>query len=173
MQTDVSWEVLSKAVETADPSIRVCAGRVEAGIEGFRATHGQALRAQELATAADPGARFTAYAHVAPIALMCTNLEETRAWVWSVLGPLAADDENSARLRETVQVFLATGGSYTATAGRQTLHKNTVRYRIRKAEETMGQSVQERRTDLEVALLAVQYLGSAVLRVGNARRVDG
>jgi DNA-binding PucR family transcriptional regulator len=72
--------------------------------------------------------------------------------------------EHSARLRETLQIFLATGCSYTATASRQILHKNTMQYRIRKAEETMGRTVQERRTDLEVAPLACQYLGSSILR---------
>lgn len=66
-----------------------------------------------------------------------------------VLGPLAVDDENCARLRETVQIFLDTGCSYTATAGAQILHKNTVHYRIRKAEEIMGHPVHERRIDLK------------------------
>jgi DNA-binding PucR family transcriptional regulator len=161
---EVSWGQLESVVEDGDPSVRVCAGRVEPGVEGFRSTHRQALLAQELATASSWGARFTAYSHVAPIALMSTNIDDMRSWVRSVLGPLAVDDERSARLRETVQIFLNTGCSYTATASRQILHKNTVQYRIRKAEEAIGHKVQERQTDLEVALLAVQYLGSTVLR---------
>jgi DNA-binding PucR family transcriptional regulator len=96
---------------------------------------------------------------------MCSSssLEDMRRWVWNVLGPLAVDDEQSARLRETLRVFLATGCSYTATASRQILHKNSVQYRIRKAEEYMGHSVQDRRTELEVALLATQSLGSVLL----------
>ncbi|MEV8615081.1 helix-turn-helix domain-containing protein [Amycolatopsis sp. NPDC051373] len=166
--SDVCWERLSSVVENRDPSVRVCAGRVAPGIEGFRSTHRQALCAQELASVAISGAQLTAYSHVAPIALMCTHFEDLRAWVWSVLGPLAVDDERSARLRETVQIFLATGSSYAGTASSQILHKNTVQYRIRKAEKIMGRTVQEGRTDLEVALLAVEYLGSAVLRTGSA-----
>ncbi|WP_371643298.1 PucR family transcriptional regulator [Streptomyces mirabilis] len=165
---DVSWEQLSDAIESTDPSVHVCVGNVEPGIGGFRSTHHQALRTQELATLASPGTRFTEYSRVAPIALMCANVEDMRAWVWEVLGPLAVDDENCARLRETVQIFLDTGCSYTATAGAQILHKNTVHYRIRKAEEIMGRPVQERRIDLEVALLAVQYLGLTLLRSAPA-----
>ncbi|MFE4335498.1 helix-turn-helix domain-containing protein [Streptomyces sp. NPDC056831] len=76
--------------------------------------------------------------------------------------PLNAPDAYEIRLRETLQLFLATGCSYTAS--RQILHKNTVQYRIRKAEEAMGHPLHERRTDLEVALLAVQHLGSPLLR---------
>ncbi|MFD4548547.1 PucR family transcriptional regulator [Streptomyces sp. NPDC058251] len=161
---DLSWDVLASAIEDGDPMARAAVGDVEPGVEGFRRTHRQAVRAQELAMAAGPGVRVTAYAQVAPIALMCTNMDDTRAWVWSVLGALAVDDEHCARLRETLQTFLATGCSYTATASQQILHRNTVQYRIRKAEETLGRPLQERRRDLEMALLAVQYLGPSFLR---------
>ncbi|MER6123471.1 helix-turn-helix domain-containing protein [Streptomyces sp. NPDC001795] len=166
----ISWARLSSTVENADPSVRVCAGSVEPGIEGFRRTHRQALRVQELTALASPDChdcrdcRCTAYARVAPIAMMSANIDDLRSWVRSVLGPLADDDEHCARLRETLRVFLDTGCSYTATGSSQILHRNTVQYRIRKAEEAMGYAVQERRTDLDVALLAVEHLGSVLLR---------
>ncbi|MYW17856.1 ABC transporter substrate-binding protein [Streptomyces sp. SID2955] len=166
--SDVSWQQLADAVERSDPSVHVCAGCVGYGIEGFRSTHRQAVRTQELASAADPAPQFTGFATVAPIALMSTNIDDLRAWVWGILGPLAVDDENSARLRETAQIFLDTNCSYTATASTQILHKNTVQYRIRKAEEIMGHPVQKGHTDLEVALRAVQYLGSTLLRTRSA-----
>lgn len=162
---DVSWKQVSHIVEHSDSSVRLCAGCVGYGIEGFRSTHRQALRTQELAAVANPIPQFTDFATVAPLALMAKNIGDMRTWVWGVLGPLAVDDENSARLRETARIFLDTGCSYTATASAQILHKNTVQYRIRKAEEIMGHPVQKGRTDLEVALLAVQYLGSTLLRV--------
>lgn len=161
---DVSWQEVSNVVERSEPSVHVCAGGIGYGIEGFRSTHRQALRTQELAAAANPARQFTDFSTVAPIALMATNIDDMRAWVWGVLGPLAVDDENSARLRETAHIFLDSGCSYTATAGTQILHKNTVQYRIRKAEEIMGRPVQKGHTDLEVALRAVQYLGSTLLR---------
>ncbi|MET8446051.1 helix-turn-helix domain-containing protein [Streptomyces sp. NPDC005209] len=161
---EVPWQLLTDTAEDGDRSVRMCAGDVEYGIDGFRRTHRQALRARDMALAAAPGHRVTLYSRVAPVALMCQDIDELRAWVWSVLGELATDDDHCALLRETVQIFLATGCSYTATAHRQILHKNTVQYRISKAEEAMGQSVHERRTDLGVALLACQYLGPPVLR---------
>ncbi|SFG84072.1 PucR family transcriptional regulator [Streptomyces mirabilis] len=166
--SDVPWKQVSDVVERCDPSVHVCAGRVGYGIEGFRSTHRQAARTQELAAAAKPAPQFTDFSTVAPIALMATNIDDMRAWVWDVLGPLAVDDENSARLRETVRIFLGTGCSYTATASAQILHKNTVQYRIRKAEEILGYSVQQGHIDLEVALLAVEYLGSTLLRTSPA-----
>ncbi|MFF2431470.1 helix-turn-helix domain-containing protein [Streptomyces mirabilis] len=84
--------------------------------------------------------------------------------VGRILGPLAVDNEQCAQLRATLQDFLTTGCSYTATASNEILHKNTVHYRIRKAEKIMGHSVQAGHADLEVALLAVKYLGSTVIQ---------
>ncbi|MGW2965051.1 PucR family transcriptional regulator [Streptomyces sp. NPDC001220] len=160
----VSWERLSSVVESGEPSVRVCAGSLRRGVEGFRSTNREALRARELATAASPGRRLTVYSEVAPVALMCKNLPDLRTWVGGILGPLAVDDEQCARLRDTLRDFLTTGCNYTATAGNESLHKNTVHYRIQKAEEIMGHSVRAGRAELEVALLAVEYLGSTVMQ---------
>ncbi|MFE4821919.1 PucR family transcriptional regulator [Streptomyces sp. NPDC056704] len=162
--SEVSWERLSSVVERGEPSVQVCAGSVQHGIEGFRSTNREALRAQELATAASPGHWLTAYSQVAPVALMCKNLPDLRNWVGRILGPLAVDNEQCAQLRATLQDFLTTGCSYTATASNEILHKNTVHYRIRKAEKIMGHSVQAGHADLAVALLAVKYLGSTVMQ---------
>ena len=49
------------------------------------------------------------------------------------------------------------------------LHKNTVQYRIRKAEESLGRPAAERRHDVELALRASHWLGSAVLQPARER----
>jgi len=163
--TNAQWELLHKAVDDADPCTRVAAGAPAPGVEGFRQTHHQARMAHELALAAGPAApRTTAFAQTGPVALLCADLDTTRAWVHSTLGALAIDHEAQARLRETARVFLATGGSFTATAEQLTLHKNTVHYRIRKAEEIRGRPLQESRLDVELALSACHWLGAAVLQ---------
>jgi hypothetical protein len=86
--------------------------------------------------------------------------------VRGTLASLATDDEHHARLRETLLVFLQTGGSYKATAEQLMLHKNTVQYRIRKAEESLGRPVGDSRQNVELALQASRWLGSSVLRPG-------
>jgi hypothetical protein len=82
-------------------------------------------------------------------------------------------DEHHARLRDTLLVFLQTGGSYKTTAERLTLHKNTVQYRIRKAQESLGRPVAENRHDVELALQASHWLGSAVLQPVAAPAAGG
>jgi DNA-binding PucR family transcriptional regulator len=84
--------------------------------------------------------------------------------VLSTLAGLAADDEHHARLRDTLLVFLQAGGSYKTTAEQLMLHKNTVQYRIRKAQESLGRPVGENRHGVELALQASQWLGSSVLQ---------
>jgi DNA-binding PucR family transcriptional regulator len=165
---DVAYHLLPKTVEEHDATARVAVGEPAAGAEGFRQTHQQALRTQYVANLARPGARVTTFEQAGPVALLLPDLQAVRGWVWSVLGPLAADGEHEARLRETVRVFLASGGSFAATAERLTLHRNTVQYRVRKAEEAVGRPIQEHRADVELALRVCQVLGSAVLRCPSA-----
>jgi DNA-binding PucR family transcriptional regulator len=145
--------------------IRFAFGEPALGVAGFRRTHQQAVSAQAVALAAGPAAPpVTAFAEVAPLALMSGSLELLRAWVAETLGPLAHDDENSARLRDTLRIFLQENLSYKATAERMVLHKNTVQYRVRKAEESLQHPVAQDRLLIELALLATQRLGATVLR---------
>jgi DNA-binding PucR family transcriptional regulator len=158
-----SSDGLAAAFSNDDQFVRVVIGESAYGLDGFRQTHQQAIRTQDLALAARPGSRVTAFADVGTIALICDDLPAARSWIRTTLGDLAIDDEPHERLRETLEIFLSTG-SYTATAARMLLHKNGVQYRIRKAKEALDAPIDDRRADLELALRACHYLGRAVLR---------
>jgi DNA-binding PucR family transcriptional regulator len=159
----IRLELVADAFENGDASARIAVGEPAYGLDGFRQTHQQAARTQDLALAARPGTRLTTFAEVGTVALICADLPAARRWVWATLGDMALDDEPHGRLRDTLQVFLSTG-SYTATADRMVLHKNSVQYRIRKAEEALGAPIEDRRADLELALRTCHYLGETVLR---------
>ncbi|TDW21935.1 PucR family transcriptional regulator [Kribbella kalugense] len=144
----------------------IAVGSAAAGADGFRVTHLEALRAQQVALAArDRAERVTAFSdpQVRTAAMMAADLEGTRRLVQKALGPLAADTEAAARLRETLQVFLTEKGSYLATADRIHLHKNTVKYRIDKALEERGRPLDDERLELELALVACRWLAGTVL----------
>ena len=100
---------------------------------------------------------------VSVAALLSADVEAARAWVSQVLGPLATDDDHCARLRETLRVFLATGGSYTASAAQLAMHKNSVKYRVEKAGQERGRPIHGDRLDVELALHVCHWLGHAVL----------
>jgi hypothetical protein len=157
----------SAAADSADidADIHFAFGDPVKGAAGFRITHQQAIAAQAVALASgSPAPRAVAFGQVAPVAMMLSAKELLRPWVLSTLAGLATDDEHHARLRETLLVFLRSGGSYKTTAERLTLHKNTVQYRVRKAEESLGRPVGDNRPDVELALRASHWLGSSVLR---------
>ncbi len=157
-----------------DGDIHFAFGDAEKGTAGFRLSHQQAVAAQAVALAAGfPRPRTVAFGEVAPVAMMLGSAELLRAWVLSTLAGLAADDEHHARLRETLLVFLQAGGSYKATAEQLMLHKNTVQYRIRKAQESLGRPVSDNRHDVELALQASQWLGSSVLQPADAPAAVG
>jgi DNA-binding PucR family transcriptional regulator len=148
----------------ADGDIHFAFGDAVKGVTGFRLTHRQALAAQAVALAAGRAPRVVTFEEVAPVAMMLGSADLLRAWVLATLGGLAADDEHHARLRDTLLVFLQSGRSYKAAAERLTLHKNTVQYRIGKAEESLGWPAGENRQDVELALRVSHWLGSSVLR---------
>ena len=151
--------------KSRDDQIRFAFGEPGPGVPGFRRTHQQALSAQAVALAAGPsGPLVTSFGDVAPLALMSGSIELLRPWVIETLGALADDDDHNARLRDTLRIFLQENGSYKATAERLMLHKNTVQYRVRKAEESLRRPVAHDRMQIELALLASQWLGATVLR---------
>jgi DNA-binding PucR family transcriptional regulator len=153
----------------ADGDIHFAFGDAVKGVTGFRLTHRQALAAQAVALAAGSPPRVVTFTDVAPVAMMLGSPDLLRAWVLATLGGLATDDEHHARLRDTLLVFLQAGGSYKTTAEQLVLHKNTVQYRIRKAEESLGRPAAENRQDVELALQTSRWLGSSVLQPPRER----
>lgn len=160
----VGRDHLDAVLAEADPGVRVTVGDPGTGVAGFRDTHQQARRVHALALAAGEHCdRVLTFREVGTVALMTTDLNAARLWVASTLGPLSADDETCARLRDTLRVFLASGGSYTAAAAELTMHKNSVQYRVRKAQELLPRELAESRLDVELALNLSRRLGAAVL----------
>jgi PucR C-terminal helix-turn-helix domain/GGDEF-like domain len=153
-----------------DGDIHFAFGDAAKGTTGFRLTHRQAIAAQAVALAAgSPTPRSLAFSEVAPVAMMLGSPDLLRAWVLATLAGLATDDAHHARLRDTLLAFLQSGGSYKTTAERLVLHKNTVQYRVRKAEESLGRPVGKNRHDVELALQASHWLGSSVLQPTRER----
>jgi len=163
-----TFDAAGASVAGVDGDIHFAFGDAARGTSGFRLTHRQAVAAQAVALAAGSPPRAVAFSEVAPVAMMLGSADLLRPWVLSTLAGLADDDEHHARLRETLLVFLQSGGSYKTTAERLMLHKNTVQYRIRKAKESLGRPVGENRHDVELALRASHWLGSSVLRPSAA-----
>lgn len=139
-----------------DDGVRVTLGTVGAGLAGFRASHAQAVRTRELVSSlVEP--RSAAWPQVAPVALLLGDREAARAFVDDTLGELARPDPRYAELRETLRVFVESRRSYAEAAERLHVHRNTVHYRVQRAEELCAHP--DRGTfDLLAALTAAAWL---------------
>nr|WP_240979653.1 helix-turn-helix domain-containing protein [Streptomyces sp. HNM0574] len=157
---------MEQIVAAAGSGLRVAFGSPASGMEGFRQTHVEALRARTVAMVAAERARMvTSFteAGVRAAALLATDLDAARSLVRDTLGALAADTEPAARLRGTLLAFVVEKGSYVATAERTHLHKNTVKYRVDRAVEERGKPLDRNWLEVELALIACEWLGAGVL----------
>ena len=93
-------------------------------------------------------------------ALVAGNEAGARRLVERELGGLADPDPALDRLRETVAAFLAHGASVELAAAELFVHKNTVRYRVARAEELLGHPLSQRRTEVAVALACLERFGT-------------
>jgi DNA-binding PucR family transcriptional regulator len=147
------------------PSMAI--GTMAAGLNGFRQSHREAAGARRVALIAqrpEPTVIGADEPGLYVAALLSGDVGDTTAWVADVLGDLATDDDNDARLRDTLRVFLGCGSSYKAAADELTLHFNTVKYRVGRAVARRGRDIGADRLDVELALLICHWYGSAVLR---------
>jgi DNA-binding PucR family transcriptional regulator len=76
----------------------------------------------------------------------------------------------AARLRATLRVYLEENLSPARAARRLGIHQNTVVYRVKRAEEILGHSIEQGRLELEVSLRLSEGLDG--LRAEGERRRD-
>jgi len=148
----------------APPSVAI--GTMGAGVDGFRRSYREAEAARTVAVAGgrpEPTVVAATDQGLSAAALLGGDVGEAREWVRTVLGELSVDNDNDARLRETLRVFLRCGSSYKQAAEKLDLHFNSVKYRVGRAVARRGRPIAGDRLDVELALLMCQWYGPAVL----------
>lgn len=122
------------------------------GVEGLRRTREQALETARVQRALGGVEHRCLWAHEVRLETMLLGDEQrARAFVADELGPLSERGESAQRLRETLLAWLSTG-SHVSAAALLRVHENTIRNRIRAAEELLGVALHQRRIELQVAL---------------------
>jgi sugar diacid utilization regulator len=144
----------------ADGGARVAVGSAGYGAAGFRDTHREAGDAHRVALAM-PGLAgpVVPFSSVSLLATLSQDSSRVRRFVARELGGLAADDPSTRELRRTLRTYLETHNAQ-ATASQLVIARNTVAYRLRRAEELRGMRTDERQLELWVALLLVDVMGS-------------
>lgn len=137
--------------ELHDQGFRVSVGSPSPGVEGFRLSHVQAQRAQRVSLGAFNPRALTLYTDIELLFLLRSSELDAEQFTHRVLGDLATDNESAQRLRQTLRAVLDTG-SVEEAAKLLSIHRNTVRYRISQAEETLGRRLDRNTAEVEVAL---------------------
>jgi len=150
------------------PGVLAACGSPVSGVEGFRRSHDEALDARRVAilTRRRQGT-MTLYEDVALAALASTDAVRAREFVRSELGALAGDDDRTARLAATLQVYLEENLSPRRTAQRLGVHENTISNRINAAQEELPHPIERRACELQVALRIVRLAQGEPLSDGQ------
>jgi hypothetical protein len=172
--TATTWHAWIACPHTPDPhalasvelprGVRAAIGSPGMGLRGFAASHLEARWANQVALQARSEPSFVAYGTVAALTLVRDDLERTRAFIRHELGGLADVDAGASRLRATLRVLLEEGLNASRAAERLSMHKNSVLYRLHRAEELRGHAVTHRRFELEFALRLLDTFGDELLK---------
>ncbi|MFE6933036.1 PucR family transcriptional regulator [Streptomyces sp. NPDC057699] len=144
--------------------VRFAFGTVRRGVAGFRQSHEDAQHAVRV-TELNPLGTGPAvdYADIGLAALLSADLPSLRRFVRDELGALAADTPQADHLRQTLRLYLRNERGLTATAKRLHVARNTVTYRVKRAQELLGHDLTGRLPEVMAALEAARALGPAVL----------
>lgn len=140
---------VAKGVRVSKATMAI--GAPGTGLDGLRRTYEQALDTARLHRRIGKQPPVLWFSDVRLELLMLAEEGAARAFVADELGPLGDGDERAERTRETLLAWLTTG-SQAGAAARLGVHENTVRLRIRHAEELLGANLTERRAEVLAAL---------------------
>lgn len=151
--------------------ILLVAGSIGDGVQGFRSSHAEALATMRLATLREPVISDSLlYSEVEVPALMSQDLDALRRFVHRHLGALAEDSAYTAELRVSLLQYLNTERSLVHTAKRLHVARNTVTYRVRRAEAILGRPIGADHHALHTALIVSDLLGAVILEPNKSTR---
>ncbi|WP_019874932.1 PucR family transcriptional regulator [Sporichthya polymorpha] len=151
-------ETAAVARAAAATGATMAIGAPGTGLDGLRRTYEQALDAARLHRRIGKQPPVLWFSDVRLELLMLHDEDAALQFVADELGELAGADERAVRTCETLLAWLTTG-SQSRAATRLGVHENTVRIRIRHAEEVLAQGLSERRAEVLAALRLRQLLG--------------
>ena len=136
--------------------VRVALGSTQAGMEGFRRSHLDALATQRLLHHMPSGPRVASYEDVQLVALAAQDEEQAAEFVTRTLGDLAAAP---ADLRDTLRAYIRHQFSPSRTAAALFMHRNTILNRLDRARELLPIGLAEHGLQIGVALEIAHWLG--------------
>lgn len=136
------------------PRLQVAVGPTEAGIDGFRRSHRDAIKTMQMMNRFDSGRRVASFADVELIELITSDAERAGRFIDHALGDFKSAD---AELQWTVLTFIHEQCNASRTAARLFTHRNTLSRRLTRANELLPQPLEVSSVRVAVALEALRW----------------
>lgn len=154
----VLTERLRAATPDFPPHLHLSVGRAGRGVAGFRRSHLHAVAAATLAQSTRSVGSTTFYDDVELLSLLLHDRERATEFAVRSLGPLWTEAAQHAHLRTTLRVYLEEQGSTLAASRKLHVARNTVTYRVQRAEAAMQRTVEGRTQEVHAALVIARAL---------------
>lgn len=146
------------------PGVRIAMGTAGAGVDGFRQSHRRAVEVARVGSMSTRQDHVYRYEDLDIVAMLSSDLAAAREFVARELGDLAGSGEAVTTVRDTLKCYLDRDRSLAGAAADLQVARNTVAYRVQRAEQLRGRPATIRRLQLHAALTLAAELGDAVLR---------
>ncbi|GAC49303.1 putative CdaR family transcriptional regulator [Gordonia aichiensis NBRC 108223] len=146
------------SIERLSPSsgIDVAVGRTGEGVDGFRASHFQALATQRIVAQLGSPHGVVRFDDVRLVSLLMASPDDTAAFVDETLGELARAEPT---LLDTVRTWISLQCNTSRASEALYTHRNTVIRRLARAEELLPRPLDESLLDVGVALEVLRWRG--------------
>ncbi|WP_410598285.1 PucR family transcriptional regulator [Amycolatopsis sp. lyj-90] len=149
--------------------VHVAAGIPAPGISGFCRSYEQAASLERLSRTVLAGSgNIHDYRTLELFVLMSMDVRQVAEFVRRQLGGLVGTARSVVALRETLKCYLDHERSVTATAARMRIAKNTVSYRVKKAEQSRGCPIEQDSLHLHLALHLTERMAPGLLAESGA-----
>jgi DNA-binding PucR family transcriptional regulator len=136
--------------------VRIALGPAGAGVEGFRRSHLDAVETQRLLQRL-PDLRVATFSDIELVALATRDEQRASEFVARTLGRLATADPE---LRATVRTFIREQCKAARAARVLFTHRNTVLYRLQRADELLPDALEGHVLEVGVALEIDHWFGA-------------
>lgn len=136
------------------PDVRVSIGRAGTGVEGFRASHFEAVSAQRMHTRLGAGRQIVAFDDIRLVSMLTKDAGAAAEFVADTLGELADADPE---LITTVRTWITLQCNTSHTAERLYTHRNTVIRRLARADDLLPRPLAHAFLDVATALEILRW----------------
>ena len=164
----IPFAELERAFAASENSVSIATGEPRQGVQGWRRTHREAREAAAVTLLGT--AKLARYSDEALLVTALGSEVAGRALLDRYLAPLGSH-RDCASLRQTLRTYLDLDCNAASAAAALGVDRHTVKRRLGRIEEAVGESVSTRRTEFDVAL-RLERITETISRLTDGDSID-